>query len=165
MLPVCSAVSAAHRAGIIHRDLKPQNIFLASGAHGLVPKVLDFGISKWEDGSTSRALTSTGAVLGTPYYLAPEQVVDSRSSSPASDQYAIGVMLYECLTSVRPFEGETLFTVFQAIVAGSPVAPRKHRPDLDPKLEAVILRAMELDPTRRFSSVDELGSRVMAAGV
>jgi hypothetical protein len=157
MLPVCSAVSAAHRAGIIHRDLKPQNIFLASGAHGLVPKVLDFGISKWEDGSTSRALTSTGAVLGTPYYLAPEQVVDTRASSPASDQYAIGVMLYECLTSVRPFEGETLFTVFQAIVAGSPVAPRKHRPDLDPKLQTVILRAMQMDPTRRFSSVDELG--------
>src|SRR5262245_52441542 len=94
VLAVCSAVVAAHRAGIIHRDLKPQNIFLAEGPHGIVPKVLDFGISKGLDATTARALTSTGSVLGTPYYLAPEQVVDSRTSSPLSDQYAIGIILY-----------------------------------------------------------------------
>ena len=156
-LAVCSAVAAAHRAGIIHRDLKPQNIFLAEGPHGLVPKVLDFGISKGLDSSTSRALTSTGSVLGTPYYLAPEQVVDNRMSSPFSDQYAIGIILYECLTGARPFEGESLFIVFQAIVAGSPIGPRQHRPELDAALEAVVLRAIEVDPARRFPSVEELG--------
>jgi serine/threonine protein kinase len=156
MLPVCSAVIAAHRLGIIHRDLKPQNIFLATGAHGLVPKVLDFGISKWEDTSASRALTSTGSVLGTPYYLSPEQVVDNRSSSVASDQYALGVILYECLTGARPFLGESLFVIFQAIVEGTPIAPREHRPDLDAELEAVMLRAMHTDPARRFPSVEEL---------
>jgi serine/threonine-protein kinase len=157
VLAVCSAVGAAHRAGIIHRDLKPQNIFLAEGPHGIVPKVLDFGISKGLDASTSRALTSTGSVLGTPYYLAPEQVVDNRTSSPLSDQYAIGIILYECLTSTRPFEGESLFLVFQAIVEGGPVPPRRLRPDLDPGLEAVVLRAIEIDPARRFPSVDDLG--------
>jgi eukaryotic-like serine/threonine-protein kinase len=157
VLAVCSAVAAAHRAGIIHRDLKPQNIFLAEGPHGLVPKVLDFGISKGLDASTARALTSTGSVLGTPYYLAPEQVVDNRASSPLSDQYAIGIILYECLTSARPFEGESLFMVFQAIVAGSPIPPRALRPELDPGLEAVVLRAIEAEPTRRFPSVEDLG--------
>ena len=157
VLAVCSAVTAAHRAGIIHRDLKPQNIFLAEGPHGLVPKVLDFGISKGLDASTARALTSTGSVLGTPYYLAPEQVVDNRASSPLSDQYAIGIILYECLTSARPFEGESLFMVFQAIVAGSPIPPRALRPELDPGLEAVVLRAIEAEPTRRFPSVEDLG--------
>ncbi len=157
VLAVCSAVMAAHRAGIIHRDLKPQNIFLAEGAHGLVAKVLDFGISKGLDASTARALTSTGSVLGTPYYLAPEQVVDNRASSPLSDQWAIGIILYECLTSARPFEGESLFMVFQAIVAGSPVPLRQHRPELDPGLEAVVLRAIETEPSRRFPSVEDLG--------
>ena len=157
VLAVCSTVMTAHRAGIIHRDLKPQNIFLAEGAHGLVPKVLDFGISKGLDASTARALTSTGSVLGTPYYLAPEQVVDNRASSPLSDQYAIGIILYECLTNARPFEGETLFMVFQAIVAGSPIPLRQHRPELDPELEAVVLRAIESEPARRFPSVEDLG--------
>jgi serine/threonine-protein kinase len=157
LLPVCSAVASAHAAGVVHRDLKPPNIFLASSANGLTPKVLDFGISKLEDGVTLRALTSTGALIGTPYYLAPEQVVDSRASSVASDQFAIGVILYECLTGVRPFEGESLFVVFQAIVAGNPTPPRQLRPGLDPTLEAIVLRAMNTNPARRFPSVDELG--------
>ena len=73
MLPVCSALIAAHDAGIVHRDLKPQNIFLASSVQGIVPKVLDFGISKSSDTDAISSLTSTGSVIGTPHYLAPEQ--------------------------------------------------------------------------------------------
>ena len=159
-LPVCSAVSAAHAAGIIHRDLKPQNIYLARGVHGIVPKVLDFGISKGKEGPL-QALTGTDAVLGTPYYLAPEQVTDNRASSPASDQYAIGVVLYECLTGLRPFQADSLFSVLQKIVSGSPAPPRSHRSDLDPHLEAVVLRAMDVDPTRRYSSVSELARALL----
>jgi serine/threonine-protein kinase len=157
MLPVCSAVAAAHAAGVIHRDLKPQNIFLARSVNGTLPKVLDFGISKAQDTATVDALTGSHAVIGTPYYLAPEQVIDSRSASPASDQYAIGVVLYECLTGVRPFQADSLYAVFHAIVAGSPARPRERLPELDPKFEAVVLRAMSVSPDARFPSVIELG--------
>ena len=122
MLPVCSALVAAHEATIVHRDLKPQNIFLAAGPHGVVPKVLDFGISKSADAlSAGGGLTRTGSVMGTPYYLAPEQIQDARSAGASSDQYALGVILYECLAGRRPFEGESLFSVFNAIVSERPV--------------------------------------------
>jgi hypothetical protein len=160
VLPVCSAVAAAHKVGIIHRDLKPQNIFLAKGVHGVVPKVLDFGISKGQDGSP-QPLTGTDALLGTPFYLAPEQVSDNRAAGPASDQYALGVVMYECLTGVRPFQAESLFPVLQAIVAGTPVPPRAHRGDLDPQLEAVVVRAMHVDPARRFPSVIALAKALV----
>jgi serine/threonine-protein kinase len=161
MIPVCSAVTAAHAAGIIHRDIKPQNIFLARGVHGVVPKVLDFGISKAQDNGAPQALTGTDAVIGTPYYLAPEQVADNRASSPASDQYAIGVVLYECLSGVRPFQADSLFLVLQSIVAGSHAPLSQHRPDIDPGLVAVVARAMDLDPTRRFPSVTMLGRALL----
>jgi len=157
MLPVCSAVAAAHAAGVIHRDLKPQNIFLARGANGLVAKVLDFGISKVQDAATVDALTGSDAVIGTPYYLAPEQVTDSRNASPASDQYAIGVVLYECLTGARPFQADSLYGVFHAIVEGAPARPRDSRPDIDAAFEAVVLRAMHVSPEGRFASVTALG--------
>ncbi len=156
MLPVCSAVAAAHAAGVIHRDIKPQNIFLASTANGLVPKVLDFGISKVQDATTVDALTGSDAVIGTPYYLAPEQVNDSRNASPASDQYAIGVVLYECMMGERPFQADSLYGVFQAIVAGAAARPRDRFPDIDAKFEAVVLRAMGVSAESRFASVTAL---------
>jgi serine/threonine-protein kinase len=161
MLPVCSAVVAAHQAGITHRDLKPQNIFLASGPHGVQPKVLDFGISKGTDKVTSGTLTGTGAMIGTPFYLAPEQIMDGKSAGPASDQYALGVILYECLTGRRPFESDNLFVVFQSIVNGAPAPPRHLRPEIPPGLEQVVLRAMNVDPRRRYASVKSLGRALL----
>ena len=161
MLPVCAAVVAAHRAGVTHRDLKPQNIFLARGPHGLQPKVLDFGISKGADTVGAGTLTGTGSIIGTPFYFAPEQIVDARAAGPGTDQYALGVIMYECLTGVRPYEADTLFIVFQAIVNGSPVPLRTHRPELPPALEAIVLRAMNVDAKRRFSSTDELGRALL----
>lgn len=161
MLPVCSAVVAAHQAGITHRDLKPQNIFLASGPHGVQPKVLDFGISKGTDKISSGTLTGTGAMIGTPFYLAPEQIMDGKSAGPASDQYALGVILYECLTGRRPFESDNLFVVFQAIVNGSPAPLRQLRPEIPPGLEQVVLRAMNVDPRQRYPSVKSLGRALL----
>jgi len=161
MLPVCSAVTAAHGAGIVHRDLKPHNIFLAQGPHGMQPKVLDFGISKGTDTVSAGTLTGTGAMIGTPFYLAPEQIMDGKSAGSASDQYALGVILYECLTGRRPFESDNLFMVFQAIVNGAPTPPRQLRPDLAPQLERVILRAMNVDPKQRFASVNQLGRMLL----
>ena len=160
MLPVCSAVVEAHQAGITHRDLKPQNIFLAAGPHGTLPKVLDFGISKGND-LQSGTLTGTGAMIGTPFYLAPEQIMDTRSAGPQSDQYALGVIMYECLTGSRPFEAENLFVVFQAIVAGKPVPPRDRRPDISLPLQQIVLRAMNVDPKARFSSTKALGHALL----
>jgi serine/threonine-protein kinase len=159
MLPVCSAVAEAHRAGITHRDLKPQNIFLATRPYGVEPKVLDFGISKGPD-TQAAALTGTG-IIGTPFYFAPEQILDPRSAGPASDQYALGVILYECLTARRPYESENLFLVFQEIVEGKARPPRELRPDLPTDLEDLILRAMHRDPKARFASADDLGQALL----
>jgi hypothetical protein len=157
MLPVCAAVAAAHQAGITHRDLKPQNIFLVTDGRRVHPKVLDFGISKGTspgDSVGSGTLTATGAVIGTPYYLAPEQIVDNRAAGPASDQYALGVILYECLTGERPYRGDSLFVVFQKIVEGAPRPPRELRPEIPLGLEDVMLRAMLREPRERFASVE-----------
>ncbi|MDB4983381.1 MAG: hypothetical protein JWM82_4133 [Myxococcales bacterium] len=161
MLPVCSALVTAHEAGIVHRDLKPQNIFLASGHHGVVPKILDFGISKSSDTDAASSLTSTGSVIGTPHYLAPEQIKDARTASAASDQYAIGVIFYKCLTNENPFEGESIFAVLQAIVTQTPVPLRDWRRDLPEGFDRVVERAMNPLPWERFGSVRELGRELL----
>jgi serine/threonine protein kinase len=157
MLPVCSALVTAHEAGIVHRDLKPQNIFLASGHHGVVPKVLDFGISKSSDTDAASSLTSTGSVIGTPHYLAPEQIKDARTASAASDQYALGVIFYKCLAGENPFEGESIFAVLQAIVTQTPVPLQERRADLPEGFVRIVERAMNPLPWERFGSVRELG--------
>jgi serine/threonine protein kinase len=161
MLPVCAAVVEAHKVGVTHRDLKPQNIFLAVGPHSTQPKVLDFGISKGVDVEGVETLTGTGAMIGTPFYLAPEQIVDARAAGPASDQYALGVIMYECLTGHRPFEAENLFVVFQAIVGGHPVPPGARRAGIPAAMEAIVLRAMDLDPKARFGSAVALGRALL----
>jgi serine/threonine protein kinase len=162
MLPVCAAVASAHHAGVTHRDLKPQNIFLAIHQNGVQTKVLDFGISKGSDLLGAGTLTGTGAMIGTPFYLAPEQILDNKSAGPASDQYALGVILYECLTGRRPFEAENLFVVFQSIVAGAPERPRARRPELSQGIEEVLLRAMHVNPRHRFESTHELGRALLS---
>jgi serine/threonine protein kinase len=161
LLAVCAGVFAAHQVGVIHRDLKPQNIFLAHTAIGdVVPKVLDFGISKLLDEATSPTLTGTGTVMGTTPYLSPEQVaghpIDGRS-----DQYTLGVILYECVTGRRPHDGEGLFAIMRSIAEGRFVRPRQLRPDLPPAFEAVILRAMGSSPDRRYESVHALGQALL----
>ena len=164
MLPVCSAVAAAHGAGITHRDLKPQNIFLGTGTRRVHPKVLDFGISKGTDviGSMSTGtLTATGSMIGTPYYLAPEQILDSKSAGSQSDQYALGVIFYECLTGKRPYDGDNLFVVFQGIVGGTPTPPRTLRADIPPELEEIVLRAMKSDAKARFATIDDFGRAML----
>ncbi len=159
MVPVCSAVDEAHRAGITHRDLKPQNIFLSNGPRGVEPKVLDFGISKGKD-TNPGALTGTG-MIGTPFYFAPEQILDSASAGPASDQYALGVILYECLAGRRPYEGDSLFPVFQAIVDANAPPVGALRPDLPGPLQQIISRAMHKAPTARFDSAADLGRALL----
>ena len=154
MLPVLGAVAAAHARGIIHRDLKPENIFLARAGDGaVVPKVLDFGISKIVHGGPDSGLTETGMMIGTTRYMSPEQVTSARSVDARSDQFTLGVILYQCVTGSFPFTGETLFMVLSAIVSGRYERPTKLRPDLPPAFEAMLDRALRTAPDDRFPSV------------
>ncbi|MEZ4391443.1 MAG: serine/threonine-protein kinase [Polyangiales bacterium] len=158
-LPVIAAVMTAHEAGVVHRDLKPENIFLAQSRNGaVVPKVLDFGISKMA--GPGPRLTGSAAMLGTPVYMSPEQA-QSGQVDPRSDQYALGVMLYECATGALPFQAPELYPLLHAIVQGAHKPPRALRPDLDPELDAVIERAMHRDPARRFESMRDFGRALL----
>jgi serine/threonine-protein kinase len=152
MLCVCAALRACHQQGVVHRDLKPSNIFLADTDTGPEIKVLDFGVSK---APVAGDLTQEGQILGTPQYLSPEQV--NGKVSPSSDQYALGVLLYVCLTKKLPFEEHQNLSLLRAIEVGRFPGPRAHRPEIPAELEAIILRAMHADPTRRFESVHALG--------
>jgi len=152
MLGVCAALRACHQLGIVHRDLKPSNIFLADTDTGPEIKVLDFGVSK---APTAIDLTQEGQILGTPQYLSPEQV--NGKVGPESDQYALGVLLYVCLTKKLPFEEHQNLTLLRAIEAGRFQSPRAHRPEIPLPLEAIVLRAMHVNPTERFDSVHALG--------
>jgi eukaryotic-like serine/threonine-protein kinase len=156
-LPTLAAVAAAHQEGIVHRDLKPQNIFLTKMPDGTIhPKVLDFGISKAPASEHSPVRTS-GVMLGSPSYFAPEQVQDPKAISPASDQYALGVILYECVTGRLPYEGSNLAAIFQAIVMGTCQPARVYRPDLPEPLARIIAKAMSIEPGDRYLSVISMG--------
>jgi serine/threonine protein kinase len=161
LLAVCAGVHAAHQAGVIHRDLKPSNVFLADGPLGEVePKVLDFGISSIEQPPWSAPLTDSDVLLGTTPYMAPEQLTQ-HEVGPWTDQYALGVVLYESLTGTRPYGGETPYVVMLNVSQGKPLPPSARRPGLPGELEAVVLRAMSAAATARFPSVHALGAALL----
>jgi serine/threonine protein kinase len=157
ILAVCAAIRACHEAQVIHRDLKPGNIMLVKrdfGA-GWDVKVVDFGISKPVDAPD---LTEEGKIVGTPHFLAPEQITGE--VSPASDQYAIGVLLYRCLTNRYPYDELRGLKLVRAIEKGEFPPPRQHRPEIPEELEQLILKAMRVDPKERHQSVFELGKQL-----
>jgi serine/threonine protein kinase len=156
MMAVCAGASAAHRAGIVHRDLKPSNIFLCRDWNGnQTARVLDFGISK-VGGVPCSELTQTGDIVGTSQYMSPEQASGARSISVLSDQYSLGVVMYECVTQQTPQRGQPIYTLLRNIAEGRHTLPRELRRDLPPALEAIIERAMRVRPKDRFPSVVEL---------
>ena len=152
MLGVCAAIRACHEAGIIHRDLKPSNVFLCEDDSERVVKILDFGVSK---PAIASDLTGDGQIVGTPQYLAPEQL--DGKAVPQTDQYAIGVMLYLCLTMALPYRDHAGLGLLRAIFVGKFEPPRALRAELPEKLEGIILRAMRAAPEERFESVHALG--------
>ncbi|MEY4545952.1 MAG: hypothetical protein RL685_2147 [Pseudomonadota bacterium] len=157
-LPIIAGLAVAHDAGVIHRDLKPSNIFLAKGADGdLVPKVLDFGISKVISDAQDLSATPYGTVMGTPLYLPPEALAGAQNFSPASDQYSLGVVLYECAVGRPPHRQESLVALLQSIGSGKVEAPSRLRPDVSALVERAILRAMHAEPRQRFAHVRDLG--------
>ena len=161
LVPVLIAMSEAHGAGIVHRDLKPENIFLQRGAGGTwVPKVLDFGISKLRD-TESMSLTGSGTLLGTPYYMAPEQASSARDVDARADLYSIGVILYHCLCGEVPFSGSSLVQVIGQILTATPAPLRQSVPELPAAFEAVVQRAMAKDPAARFQNALELARALL----
>jgi hypothetical protein len=140
------ALDVAHRAGVVHRDLKPANVMLNEGRE---PVIMDFGLARRSAAGDPR-LTVSGILVGTPGYLAPERVGgDAESPSPAGDIYSLGVMLYEMLTGRLPFEGP-VHDLLRQVLTREPESPSGRRPGLDPRLEAVCLKALAKDPKQRF---------------
>ncbi len=156
LAPVCDAVATAHRLGITHRDLKPSNIFLAVRDGRVRPVVLDFGVAKDHESSGETEIQGPKGVFGTPMYLAPELAADHGAAGPASDQYALGVILYEALTGQQAYAAEDLGQLFRAISAGKPPSARARRSDIPAELDAIVLRAMSADPKARFPAVADL---------
>jgi serine/threonine protein kinase len=166
-LALASALAAAHGRGIVHRDIKPGNVFLARGSDGeIVPKLLDFGICRAPFTSSGADLSATprDELMGSPLYLSPEGVLGATDLDARSDQYALGVMMYECVTGRPPYLEDTLYSLFQAIANGNIPAPSQFVRDIPPALEQVILRALSRDPGKRFASMQDLGASLLAAG-
>ena len=169
VLQACEAVSEAHAHGIVHRDLKPANLFLARTAYGEhCVKVLDFGISKIRSDAnfavSSPALTGSHTIMGSPAYMAPEQMRASRDVDGRTDIWALGTILYELIAGSAAFNGDTLAVVCSAVLNDAPRSLRALRADLPPSLESIVLRCLEKQPTRRFGSVLELVGALVPFG-
>jgi eukaryotic-like serine/threonine-protein kinase len=168
---VCRALQRAHDAGIIHRDLKPENIFLVRTPDDddEIAKVLDFGIAKIKGppgGEGMSSSTKTGAVLGTPYYMSPEQARGLRNIDHRSDLWSLGVIAHKCVTGVLPFEGESVGDLLVKICTSPLPTPSVTVPGLPASFDAWFFRALEREPARRFGRASELSDHLaFAAGL
>lgn len=156
--PIARALDHAHRQGIVHRDIKPANILLAQDGR---PMLSDFGIAKVLSGPVQTQLTATGIGIGTPDYMAPE--LWKGVSTPASDIYALGVVLYELLTGQRPFQADTPVAVLLKHVNEPLPPPRKFAPGLSPALEQVLVKALDKQPENRFASMEAFADALEGA--
>jgi serine/threonine-protein kinase len=157
----CDALAASHAKGIVHRDLKPDNIFLCVRGHDkLFVKILDFGIAKLTGAGGASSKTRTGTVIGTPYYMSPEQCAGRGQIDHRSDIYSLGCVMYELVTGNLPFPGEGFGDVLVAHLTRDPPKPSEVKPGVDPVLENAILTAIKKDREQRFPSMVEFGAAV-----
>ena len=167
LLQACEAIAEAHAIGIVHRDLKPANLFCMQDPDGHPSvKVLDFGISKFTRAGANSGLgmTKTTAMMGSPYYMSPEQMESPRAVDARTDIWSLGVVLYQLLTGEVPFAGETLPQVCVNVATRSPAPLRRYRPDVPNGLEAIAQRCLEKDPAQRYQSVAALASALARFG-
>ncbi len=156
VLQACEALAEAHSLGIIHRDVKPSNLFVTHRPDGSAfVKVLDFGISKTiaKMEEQAKSLTQSSVSLGSPLYMSPEQVRNSKIVDSRTDIWSLGIVLYELLTKQLPFDGETIPSLAAAIASDPPRRLRETRPDVPVKLEAVIMKCLEKDPAKRYQKI------------
>ena len=161
----CKALGKAHARGIVHRDIKPDNIFLLDSDGEIFVKLLDFGIAKRVDDAALN-MTGTGTMVGTPYFMSPEQVMSAKDADYRADLWSLAVVAYNALTGRVPFFAETLGALCIAIHSGHHELVTRDRPDLPPALDAWFQRALARDPAARFGSAKELAETfARAAGV
>jgi len=160
VLQALEGLAQAHSIGIVHRDLKPANLFLVKRQDKTMQvKVLDFGISKATNPlGDSGAMTSTKALLGSPYYMSPEQLRSSKSVDARADIWSVGIILYELLTGAPPFAGDNFGELFAAILEIDAPSLLAKRPDIDPQFEHVVMRCLQRRPENRYGNVGELAS-------
>src|SRR5579863_4287317 len=160
VLQACVGVASAHGIGIVQRDLKPANLFCLRGNDGqFIIKVLDFGISKVTNPSASHAggsMTQTASVMGSPFYMSPEQMQSAKEVDARTDIWALGIVVYELLTGSTPFVGESYAQIAIRVATASFAPVRSFRSDVPAGLEAVILKCLEKDKGRRYGNVAEL---------
>jgi len=159
----CKALGAAHKLRLVHRDIKPANLFVVDADGEPFVKVLDFGIAKRRpDAGDVTGVTNTGAMVGTPHFMSPEQVTSSRHADAGADLWAVAVVAYNCLLGRKPFEGETVGALCIAIHAARFLPPTAVDPTLPPALDAWFERALARDPGVRFTSAKELSEAFIA---
>ncbi len=163
IIQVCSSLAEAHQKGIVHRDIKPENVMLVRARDGTdIAKVLDFGLAKLREGEGLNDITSQGAIVGTPYFMAPEQI-KGESVDARTDIYALGAMMYRALTGHYPFNGTTPMAVFTKHLTEAPVAPVDRAPDLDIPMgiNRLVLKALSKSAEARFQKVEDLQARLI----
>lgn len=157
VLQAIDALSEAHASGIVHRDLKPANLFVAERPdRSSLVKVLDFGISKVMGDAMGMGLTRTGMIVGSPLYMAPEQLRSTKSVDQRADVWALGTILFQLLTARTPYNAESAPDLYAMLLRDPPTAITLFRNDLPDGLEAIIMRCLEREPERRFQNVGEL---------